>query len=245
MAKRKIIWSHKAKIKLTQILEFYIERNKSKTYSVKLYNQFQKNIKLLVKQPHIGVKTNLKDIRSLIIGEFMILYDKGYHTGSEFNISDSLGIKVMVAIPAKPRSSEAPDPAYNVEYFQYNAQDNTFICPQGHTLRTNGTWHKAENGSLFQQFRTGECKRCPVRPRCTRSEKNGKIVQRRQYAENIEENKRRIEQNLGLYKQRQAIVEHPYGTIKRQWGFNHVLTKEGKSRASADIILMMSAYNLR
>ena len=75
MAKRKIIWSHKAKIKLTQILEYYIDRNNSKTYSVKLYNQFQKNIKLLVKQPHIGVKTNLKDIRSLVIGEFMIFYE--------------------------------------------------------------------------------------------------------------------------------------------------------------------------
>jgi len=65
---------HKAKIKLTQILEFYIDRNKNKTYSVKLYHQFQKNIKLLIKQPYIGVKTNLKDIRSLVIGEFLIFY---------------------------------------------------------------------------------------------------------------------------------------------------------------------------
>ena len=30
---------------------------------------------------------------------FTGLYDKGYHTGSEFDIADSLDIKVMVAIP--------------------------------------------------------------------------------------------------------------------------------------------------
>jgi len=48
-----------------------------------------------------------------------------------------------------------------------------------------------------------------------------------------------------LYKRRQAIVEHPYGTLKRQWGFNYILTKKGISRASADVGFMFIAYNLR
>jgi hypothetical protein len=48
-----------------------------------------------------------------------------------------------------------------------------------------------------------------------------------------------------LYKRRQAIVEHPYGTIKRQWGFSYILTKKGISRASADVGFMFIAYNLR
>lgn len=75
MARQKIIWSHKAKIKLLQILQFYIERNYSKTYSVKLYKQFQKNIKLLEKQPNLGIKTEIPNIRSLIIGEFIVFYE--------------------------------------------------------------------------------------------------------------------------------------------------------------------------
>ncbi len=29
------------------------------------------------------------------------------------------------------------------------------------------------------------------------------------------------------YKRRQAIVEQPFGTIKRQWGFSYILTKNG------------------
>ena len=48
-----------------------------------------------------------------------------------------------------------------------------------------------------------------------------------------------------LYKRRQAIVEHPYGTIKRQWGFSYILTKKGKERASSDVGFMFIAYNLR
>ncbi len=47
------------------------------------------------------------------------------------------------------------------------------------------------------------------------------------------------------YKRRQAIVEHPFGTIKRQWGFSYILTKNGIERASAYIGFMLTAYNLR
>src|SRR5690625_6632076 len=46
-------------------------------------------------------------------------------------------------------------------------------------------------------------------------------------------------------RQRQAIVEHPFGTIKRQWGFDHIMTKKTIKRASADIGLVFVAYNLR
>ncbi|MDO9339495.1 MAG: hypothetical protein Q7T72_03100, partial [Bacteroidales bacterium] len=41
------------------------------------------------------------------------------------------------------------------------------------------------------------------------------------------------------------IVEHPFGTMKRQWGFSYILTKKGISRAGADVGFMFIAYNLR
>jgi len=69
--------------------------------------------------------------------DFTALYDKGYHTGSEFDIAERLGVDVMVAIPGKPLSSQAPDPNYNVENFIYNENENTYTCPQGHTLTTS------------------------------------------------------------------------------------------------------------
>lgn len=75
MAKRKIIWSEKAKIKLYEILEFYIKRNKSKAYSVKLYKKIFKDIKLIVKMPNIGIKTDLESVRGLIVENFIIFYE--------------------------------------------------------------------------------------------------------------------------------------------------------------------------
>ncbi|MGB8490560.1 MAG: hypothetical protein WCE64_05830 [Bacteroidales bacterium] len=54
MAKSKIVWSNRAKKRLYAILEFYISRNKSKSYSVKLYNLLNIEVKLLIKYPDIG-----------------------------------------------------------------------------------------------------------------------------------------------------------------------------------------------
>jgi hypothetical protein len=63
-----------------------------------------------------------------------------------------------------------------------------------------------------------------------------------QWSKSLEES---IEQNPHYYRRRQAIVEHPYGTIKRQWGFSYIITKRTMKRTTADVGLMFTAYNLR
>ncbi len=173
--------------------------------------------------------------------DFTALYDKGYHTGSEFKIADDLDIEVMVAIPTV--AAQAPNPDYNVENFIYNKEGDYYICPQGNRLNTTGTWHKTRTYN-FKRYTTKDCMRCPVKGECSKA-KYGKGIQRSEYQELINNNKERIEQHKDYYRRRQAIVEHPYGTIKRQWGFSYILTKKGMKRASADVGLMFTAYNLR
>jgi len=74
MAQRKIIWSRRATIKLYSILEFYILRNKSKTYSTKLYTKINKEIRLLKNNPDLGIKTTDETIRGLIVEYYIIYY---------------------------------------------------------------------------------------------------------------------------------------------------------------------------
>jgi len=69
MAKRKIVWSHRARIKLFDILKYYNERNKSNRYSEKLYQKFNKELRLLYKHPDLGIKTEIESVRGLIIGD--------------------------------------------------------------------------------------------------------------------------------------------------------------------------------
>jgi transposase len=180
--------------------------------------------------------------------DFTALYDKGFHTGSELKKAQELGVETIVAVPGVPSTSQAPDYAYNYEHFIYDKEADTYTCPQGQVLRTNGSWYKqrSSSGSIswFKQYKTKACRKCPVRSQCTRSEK-GRLIQRSEYAEYYERNLINTREKEHLYKRRQTIVEHPYGTIKRQWGFNYILTKKGISRASTDVGLMLVAYNLK
>jgi hypothetical protein len=61
----------------------------------------------------------------------------------------------------------------------------------------------------------------------------------------IYQNKVRIENNYEIYRKRQAIEEHPYGVIKREWGFYYIMTKKTIKHTSADVGLIFTAYNLR
>ncbi len=75
MARRKIIWSNRAKIKRYEILQFYIERNKSKTFSGKLNKKINADLKLLINQPKLGIKTDIEGVRGLVIRDFIIFYE--------------------------------------------------------------------------------------------------------------------------------------------------------------------------
>ncbi|NOR75234.1 MAG: transposase, partial [Draconibacterium sp.] len=172
---------------------------------------------------------------------FTMLYDKGYHTGSEFAIADKLGINTIVAIPAV--AAQAPNPMYNVEHFHYNKTEDYYTCPENRKLTTTGKWHVARTYK-FKRYTTKACMSCSVKTQCSKA-KYGKGIQRSEYQELIEINKQRVKQNQAYYKRRQAIVEHPYGTLKRQWGFSYIMTKKTMERANADVGFMLIAYNLR
>ena len=68
---------------------------------------------------------------------------------------------------------------------------------------------------------------------------------RHEFAESLEKNKRAQEERPEIYRQRQSIVERPFGTMKRQWGFDHIMTKKTMKHASADVGFIFIAYNLR
>jgi hypothetical protein len=69
---------------------------------------------------------------------------------------------------------------------------------------------------------------CAFFPQCTKNTK-GRVIERSQHANVIHENKVRIQNNYETYRRRQAIVEHPYGIIKRSRSFGedfyYIMTK--------------------
>lgn len=75
MVKFKIEWSIDAKLDLIDILEYYNERNKSTSYSIKFNSKISKSLKLLSKNPFLGIPTDYHSVRTLITGDYQIIYE--------------------------------------------------------------------------------------------------------------------------------------------------------------------------
>ena len=69
---RRIVWTNRGDEIFSHVLEFYIERNGSKTHSRKLNKEVKEIIYLVAKHPCLGAKTDFEDIRVLIQGNFKI-----------------------------------------------------------------------------------------------------------------------------------------------------------------------------
>ncbi len=76
MAKKKIIWSIRAKQDRLNIFEYWINRNKSKTYSEKLYKLFNQATKIISEHPDIGKPTDIENVRIKIIRDYLMIYEE-------------------------------------------------------------------------------------------------------------------------------------------------------------------------
>lgn len=177
--------------------------------------------------------------------DFTALYDKGYHTGTEFDYANKQKVEVIVAFPDV--ASHAPDIAFDVEHFQYNKQLDEYTCPAGNKLTSNGRWYNKSHGKTINRikhYKTKECLTCAYFEKCTKN-KAGRLIERTEHMDLIDANKKRLAKNMELYRKRQAIVEHPFGIIKRQWDFYYIMTKKSIKHATADVGLIFTCFNLR
>lgn len=186
---------------------------------------------------------------NLEVDTLTVLVDKGYHNGREIAHCKSHNITTIVAHPTPGISKESTiEPEYLVAQFQYNKSDDTYKCPQGGILKTTGRWHKKsgrtqQSGYLFKKYRTSDCKECPVKSLCT-ARPAGREIDRSEYADAVEENNKRYQENPQLYRKRQEINEHIFGTIKRQWGYNHT-NLIGLEKVNGEHSLIMLVYNIK
>ena len=90
-----------------------------------------------------------RTVEILRTNEFTALYDKGYHTGSEFEKAATLEVDVLVAIPSV--ASHAPDKRYDVEHFSYDREQDQYTCPENQIMTTNGKRYNKDRGASTVQ----------------------------------------------------------------------------------------------
>jgi transposase len=174
------------------------------------------------------------------------LSDKGYHTGAELQKCHDENIQTFTAFKEQP-SVKHLQKEFLSEQFIYNKEADCYTCPAGETLTSLGTWHNkigdaGETSYQFKTYRTEGCKTCSLKINCTKLPK--RIIHRSEYQDAVDRNNENIRSNPDYYKRRQSICEHPFGTIKRQWGYTYTLMK-GLQKVNGEMNLIMLVYNIK
>ena len=183
-----------------------------------------------------------------------VLADKGFDTGSELKACAENNITTIVAV--KKRLSNKKNKAFAKNQFYFDEEKNEYYCPENHPLKTNGKWYQKKAYSQhraeykFQRYTCSLniCRACPHKIDCVGQsnldKSKGRIIERSDSESYIEENTERYNLNKELYRKRQATVEHQFGIIKRQWGFDYTLLKT-KEKVEGEFAIIFTCFNLR
>ncbi len=71
---KRLMWATTAKIQRKEILEYWTNRNKSKSYSRKLNKLFKECAEMITRYPEIGVELPDQNCRKRLIRDFYFIY---------------------------------------------------------------------------------------------------------------------------------------------------------------------------
>lgn len=109
---------------------------------------------------------------------------------------------------SSPMPSTTPyDNCLPLSSFIYNNEGNCYTCPSGEKMTCGSGWiNRGHYKSKI--YKTKACKNCQKRKICTQN-KGGRVIERSEFQDIIDENNRRVIDNPDYYKLRRAIIEHP------------------------------------
>ena len=91
-----------------------------------------------------------------------------------------------------------------------------------------------------------DCNACPIRDKYLGEKTKQKQTQRWEHQELLDNYNKKLDKPdaKALFKKRGSIVEHPFGTIKRNLGWDHFLVRS-KKKVQGENALIMFTYNFK
>ena len=181
----------------------------------------------------LAAKANLE------IKQAEVVADAGYYNAAEVDRCVEAGITPM--IPKADTSANSARGLYGKSRFRYDEKKDVYVCPAGAELTHR--FNTSELGRELRYYRASGCKTCALKKQCTRNKANRTIT--REANEGLmEAMAARMKAQPWKFKLRKTLAEHPFGTIKRWFGYTHFLLK-GLEKVRCEWSLTTLAYNLK
>ena len=178
--------------------------------------------------------------------DLVLLADKGYYSATEIKKCEDDGIKTLV--PAIRTGQELVNKGkFTKDKFIYDKEQDAYICPNDKLIKRTKSINKSY-ARIMHMYRSSQtdCNACLIKEKCLGEKTKQKQTQRWEHQEVLDN----YNQNMttpaakALYKKRGSIVEHPFGTIKRNLGWDHFLVRS-KKKVQGENALIMFTYNFK
>lgn len=177
-----------------------------------------------------------------------ILADGGYYSTVELKKCVDDNIDAYVPIPNKTKQLKKEGKFTRDDDFIYDNINDIYICPNNKILKRGKTVIIKENGRReFVYFsKKSDCNICKLRDKCISKKADNKKLQVWEHENILKAHKIKMQTPKGKrsMRKRASMVEHPFGTIKRSLGQNHLCLR-GLEKVKGENALIMFTYNFK
>jgi transposase len=167
---------------------------------------------------------------------FDVLADAGYSNGQLLKRCQAHGMRPYLPVQRAINNRDGGR-YFDKSAFSYHADGDYFECPAGERLPK-----KTKSTEKRVYLYTSEvCAECRLKAQCTSAER--RWVSRHFEEETLNEVATRTDANPQAMSRRRAMVEHPFGTLKRRMDGGRFLLR-GLQKVKAEMALAATAYNL-
>jgi hypothetical protein len=176
---------------------------------------------------------------NLEVKQAEVVADAGYYNAAEVSRCVEAGLTPL--IPKADTSANTARGLYGKSRFVYDETKDVYVCPAGGELTHR--FNTYELGRELRYYRASGCKGCALKKQCTRNKSN-RTITREENEGLMEAMAARMKAQPWKFKLRKELAEHPFGTIKRWFGYTHFLLK-GLEKVRTEWSLTTLAYNLK
>ena len=174
----------------------------------------------------------------MCVSELTVLADKGYYDPED--ITECERNQTTCFVSSMISGVRAPTPEFDHDAFRYDKEHDCYICPIGKEI----PFKRIKKSGKFigrEYHNSTACYGCPEHAKCTKGKRARAIFRNpNQDALDVVDARMRSDEGRRIYK----IVEHPFGTTKRTWGFGNFICR-GREKTTGEQSLVFLAYNFR
>jgi len=176
--------------------------------------------------------------------ELTVVADAGYYNPEHIKACQEAGITPYVAIPDKSKAIQAQG-RFTREQFQFDIDQNRYRCPADQALEQIGNPYKKRGRTMVRYAsKASLCRHCDKKTQCLSENAKIRQITRWEHESVIEAHRERMDQKgKEMMRRRSGLAEHPFGTLKRWFGWDHFLVR-GFSKVRGEMSLMVLGYNL-